>query len=43
MTRTFFSKKRAESFAASLKGFESVKIWRTNDAFKQLIYVVQWY
>ena len=45
MSRTFFSRTKAESFAEILKaqGFESVKIWMDMDGFKQTIYIVKWY
>lgn len=43
MTRTFLSKKRAEEFAKTLKGFDSVEIWTDTDSFKQRIYIVKWY
>lgn len=45
MSRTFFSRTKAESFAEILKaqGFESVKIWMDMDGFKQTIYIVKWF
>lgn len=45
MTRTFFSKARAERFAESMKrsGFETIQIWMDTDAFKQTIYIVKWF
>lgn len=43
MTKTFFSKKRAEAFASTLTGFETVQIWMDRDGFKQTIYIVKWY
>ena len=43
MTRTFFSKKRADEFAKTLKEFDSVEIWMDTDAFNQKIYIVKWY
>ena len=41
--KTFFSKKRAENFAATLIDFESVTIWSGTDAFGQTVYTVKWY
>lgn len=45
MTKTFFSKNRAEAFAESLKaqGFESVTVWVDRDGFGQTNYIVKWY
>ena len=45
MTRTFFSKKRAEEFANSMRnqGFESVQIWTGRDGFGQTQYIVKWF
>ena len=43
MTRTFFSKKRAEAFAAELKRNKNrAEIWMDTDAFGQKIYIVKW-
>ena len=45
MTRTFFSRKRAEAFAEQMKeqGFESVTVWTDRDGFGQTNYIVKWY
>lgn len=45
MTRTYFSKKRAEQFAKQLKsqGIEKVEIWNDRDGFGQQIYIVKWF
>ena len=45
MSKTFFSKKRAEEFADELvaQGFEKVEIWGWMDAFNQHSYTVKWY
>ncbi|MBP5475015.1 MAG: hypothetical protein J6X83_01980 [Methanomicrobium sp.] len=45
MTRTFFSKARAERFAEDLRstGAEAVQIWMDTDGFKQRIFIVKWH
>ena len=45
MTRTYFSKKRAEAFAETLRqqGFEKVEIWNGRDGFGQAIFTVKWF
>ena len=43
MTRTFFSKKRAEEFTESLRSQGiNAEIWTDRDAFNQTIYSVRW-
>lgn len=45
MTRTYFSRKKAEAFAETLKqqGLEKVEIWMGRDGFKQAIFTVKWF
>lgn len=44
MTKTFFSKSRAERFAEDLRrmGAEMVQVWAGKDGFNQTIYTVKW-
>lgn len=45
MTKTFFSKTKAEQFASIIRsqGFEKVEVWNDRDAFNQNIYIVKWF
>lgn len=45
MTRTYFTRTKAERFAEALikQGFETVQIWNDTDGFGQKIYIVKWY
>lgn len=45
MTRTYFTRTKAEQFAEKLKNqrFETVRIWNDTDGFGQKIYIVKWY
>ena len=45
MTKTFFSEKRANTFAETLRnqGFETVQVWFDKDGFNQNIYIVKWF
>lgn len=44
MTRNFFSNKRAQEFAETLRkqGAEHITIWAGLDGFGQMIYTVKW-
>ena len=45
MTRTYFSRKRAEDFAETLRqqGFKKIEVWMDRDGFNQTIYTVKWF